>query len=84
METKEAFKKFRQDKLAEYGLVLSPYQFNGLTYVEGEYKDYSSKHRVMNELASFCHRVDTWSARERYDYPRAAGDEWTGAGRFRI
>ena len=82
LETKEAFKKFREDKLTQYGLVLSDYQMNALTYVEGELKDYSSKRRVMNELASFCHRVDTWSARERYDYPRQ-DDEWTGAGRFR-
>jgi len=84
LDTKEAFQKFREDKLAEYGLVLSPYQSNGLTYVEGEYKHYSSLRRVMNELASFCHRVDTWSARERFDYPRLAGyDQWTGADRFR-
>ena len=82
LDTKETFKKFREDKLTEYGLVLSDYQMNGLTYVEGELKDYSSTRRVMNELASFCHRVDTWSARERFDYPRQV-DEWTGAGRFR-
>jgi hypothetical protein len=83
LDSKNAYKQFREDKLAEYGLVLSPYQQNGLTYVEGEYLDYSSTRRVMNELASFCHRVDTWSARERYDYPRETGDEWTGAGRSR-
>ena len=83
LDTKAAYKNFREAKLAEYGLVLSPYQLNALTYVEGEYQDYSSLRRVMNELASFCHRVDTWSARERYDYPRETGDEWTGAGRFR-
>ena len=83
LDTKEAFKQFREDKLAEYGLELTPYLMNALTYVEGELKDYSSKRRVMNELASFCHSVDTWSSRERYDYTRAEGDEWTGAGRVR-
>lgn len=83
LATKEEFKKFREDKLAEYGLQLSPYQMNGFTYVEGELKDYSSKRRVMNELAAFCHKVDNWSARGWYAYPKADGDEWIGAGRLR-
>lgn len=84
LQTKEAFRRFREQKLREYGIVLTDYQMNALTYVEGEYTDYSSKRRVMNELASFCHRVDVWSARERYDYPKPKGqDEWVGAGRFR-
>lgn len=81
--TKEAFARFREEKLAEYGLVLSPTQQNGFTYVEGELNDYTSKRRVMNELASFCHKVDIWSARGWYDYPKADGDEWVGAQRFR-
>lgn len=81
--SKEAFKKFRESKLEEYGIVLTPFQYNGLTYVEGESKDYSSTHRVMNELASFCHKVDNWCARGWYDYPKQIGDEWTGATRFR-
>lgn len=40
LDTKEAFKKFREDKLDEYGILLSEHQLNGLTYVEGEIKDY--------------------------------------------
>lgn len=83
LTTKEAFAHFREDKLAEYGLVLTPTQQNGFKYVEGEYKDYSSKRRVMNELAAFCHKIDNWSARGWYDYPKAEDDEWTGAQRFR-
>ncbi len=83
LDSKEAFKAFREAKLAEYGLVLTAAQRNGLTYVEGELADYSSTHRVMNELAAFCHKVDVWSARQCYDYPKACGDEWEGAGRFR-
>lgn len=84
LDTKEAFKKFREDKLEEYGLMLSKYQLNGLTYVEGELKDYSSTHRVMNELAAFCHQCDNWSARAWYDYPKPAGiDEWVGADRIK-
>lgn len=83
LDTKEAYVAFREAKFAECGLTLSPEQKNALKYVEGEYKDYSSTHRVMNELAAFCHLVDTWSARGWYDYPKATGDEWIGAGRFR-
>ncbi len=82
LDTKEAYKKFREDKLKEYGIMLNDYQMNALTYVEGELKDYSSMHRVMNELAAFCHKVDNWSARGWYDYPKD-DDEWTGAKRFR-
>jgi len=82
LDTKEAFKEFREKKLEEYGMKLTPAQMNGLTYVEGEIKDYSSTHRVMNELAAFCHKVDTWSARAWYDYPKPAGiDEWIGSDR---
>lgn len=81
-DTKKAFKKFHEDKLAEYGLKLSADQMNALTYVEGEHNDYSSKHRVMNELAAFCHKIDNWSARGWFDYPKEF-DEWIGAGRFR-
>jgi hypothetical protein len=81
--TKEQFRRFREQKLAEYGLEFSEYTANALTYVEGEGSDYSSKYRVMNELAAFCHMVDVWSARGWYSYPQAQYDGWTGAGRFR-
>ncbi len=84
LSTKEEFKVFREAKLIEYGIRLTPNQLNGLTYVEGEQKDYSSHHRVMNELAAFCHMIDNWCARGWYNYPKIEGeDEWTGARRFR-
>lgn len=83
LNNKAAYKEFREKKLSEYGLTLTPQQSNALTYVEGEGKDYKSTERVMNELAAFCHVVDTWSARGWYDYPKASGDEWKGACRFR-
>ncbi len=54
---------FRLAKISEYGIVLSPQQENALKYVEGEKDDYSSKERVMNELAAFCHMCDVASAR---------------------
>lgn len=82
LDTKAAFKEFREAKLREYGMVLTSSQMNALTYVEGEGKDYLSTRRVMNELAGFCHMVDVWSARVRHDYPKEV-DEWSGAGRFR-
>jgi hypothetical protein len=82
LDTKAAFKAFREAKLAEYGLTLTPAQLNGLTYVEGEMHDYSSTRRVMNELAAFCHMVDVWSARIGFARPKV-DDEWVGAGRFR-
>lgn len=83
LTTKAQFKQFREEKLASYGLVLTPYQLNALTYIEGELGDYSSLHRVMNELAAFGHKVDNWCARGWYNYPKAEGDEWTGASRVR-
>jgi hypothetical protein len=87
LDTKEAFKAFREQKLREYlpqaSHYFTPYLMNALTYVEGELKDYSSTHRVMNELAAFCHKIDNWSARGWYNYPKAEGDEWIGAGRVR-
>jgi hypothetical protein len=85
LTTKAEFQQFREAKLASYGLKLTPYQHNGLTYVEGEMYgiSYSSERRTMNELASFCHKVDNWSARGWYNYPKAEGDEWVGATRFR-
>lgn len=83
LDTKEAFKKFREDKLEEYKIILKEYQQNGLSYVEGELSHYSSKHRVMNELAAFCHQCDNWSARAWYDYPKISQDPWVGADRVR-
>lgn len=82
LSSKEDFKQFREEKLKEYNLILTPYQLNGLTYVEGEGKDYKSTHRVMNELAAFCHKADVWSARAWFDYPKL-DDEWIGATRVR-
>jgi hypothetical protein len=84
LATKDEFQVFREDKIADYGLELTDYQMNALTYVEGEQKDYSSTHRVMNELAAFCHCEDTKSACGTPNHPKPAGeDEWIGAGRFR-
>jgi hypothetical protein len=50
-----------------YAYVLSPKEANALEYVHGEGKDYSSKRRVMNELAAFVHCCDIISARIWFD-----------------
>jgi hypothetical protein len=83
LSTKAQRKQFREDKLREYGIYLTPYQLNAFTYVEGELDDYSSTRRVMNELGAFCHMVDVWSARGWYDYPKPMNDGWVGADRVR-
>ena len=85
LDTKEAFRQFREDKLVEYEIMLTDALKNAVNYIEGELGDYSSKHRVMNELAAFCHKVDVHSARIWYDYPKISSeDEWSGADRVRL
>jgi 23S rRNA maturation-related 3'-5' exoribonuclease YhaM len=81
LDTKEAFKKFREQKFIDYDITLSAPLVNAVTYVEGEMNDYSSERRVMNELAAFCHKVDVHSARIWYDYPQN-NDPWVGAKRI--
>ncbi|MEK7211148.1 MAG: hypothetical protein AAB731_00780 [Patescibacteria group bacterium] len=81
MQKKADQHAFREKKLEGYGIMLTPAQANALKYVEGEGDDYSSRHRVMNELASFCHMCDSWSARGWHGYPLAENDPWTGAKR---
>jgi len=79
--TKDERKKFREQKLAEYGIKLTPEQANAMRYVEGEGNDYTNERRVMNELAAFCHMCDVWSARGWHSYPSTENDPWTGAKR---
>nr|ALV85547.1 phosphoribosyl transferase domain protein [uncultured bacterium pA1] len=81
--TKDDAHAFRAKKLAEYGIVLTPEQQNGMKYVEGEFDDYSNRRRAMGPLAAFCHRCDVASARIWHDHPAAEGDPWSGAGRVR-
>ncbi|MDO8599995.1 MAG: hypothetical protein Q7R73_00020 [bacterium] len=75
--TKEDAHRFRMQKIAEYGIVLSPVQENALTYVEGESRDYMNRRRIMNELAMFCHMCDGTSARIWYGYPLKQNDPWS-------
>lgn len=72
---------FREAKLAEYGIELTPEQRNAFTYVEGEGEDYSSQRRVMCELAAFCHMCDVASARIWHAHPLPERDRWVGSKR---
>ncbi len=74
---KENQREFRNKKLAEYGVSLSPEQENAMKYVEGEHKDHSANYRVMNPLAALCHLADVTSARIWFDYP-SQNDPWRG------
>jgi hypothetical protein len=65
---KKVRKEFREEKIKEYGIILTPNQSNAFKYVEGEGYDYSSQERIMNELAAFCHLADVSSARIWHDY----------------
>jgi hypothetical protein len=74
---------FRLAKLREYNVTLTEAQANALKYVEGEMGDYSSRRRVMNELAGFCHSCDVLSARVWHSYPAEQNDPWLEAKRIR-
>lgn len=81
METKQQHQEFRLQKLAEYGIVLTPEHENGLKYAEGEISDYSNRERKMGPLAAMAHMADVASARIWFDYPAAEGDLWYPARR---
>jgi 23S rRNA maturation-related 3'-5' exoribonuclease YhaM len=83
LQNKEDHQRFRMAKLAEYGIVLTPEQDNGLKYVEGEQSDYSHRRRVMGPLACVAHMCDVCSARLWFDHPLASDDPWKGARRVR-
>ncbi len=79
LESKAAQRKFRDQKFKEYGLGLTPRVQNALEYVEGEIHNHSTKERMMNELAAFCHMCDIASARLWHDYPKVNDEyEWSG------
>jgi hypothetical protein len=81
LDTKTQHHQFRMQKLAEYGISLTPEQLNGLQYVEGELGDYTNRRRMMGPLAAVAHMCDTASARLWFDHPLVAHDPWEGARR---
>lgn len=69
-------KDFKEELFKKYGFKLKDSQLNALKYVEGENESYHPAHRVMCELAAFCHLCDIWSARGWHDFPKRFGDSW--------
>lgn len=68
--------QFRHDILKTFEITLTPEQENAFKYVEGEIDEYSGDHRVMNELAAFCHICDITSARLWHNFPNGT-DNWS-------
>lgn len=72
---------FVEQKIRNYGFVLTEDHWNGLKYVEGEKNDYSPTRRTQAPLAAFAHLCDTWSARGWFNFPAESNDPWLGAQR---
>jgi 23S rRNA maturation-related 3'-5' exoribonuclease YhaM len=66
---------FVQNKINEYGFVLTEDHWNGIRYVEGEKEHYTPGKRTQAPLAAFAHICDNWSARGWHDHPKVE-DEW--------
>ena len=66
---KEIDKDQYYNTLKTQEIIFSEQEKNALKYIHGEGADYSKNKRIMNELAAFCHCVDTISARVWYQHP---------------
>jgi|SRR5271157_4454078 len=68
LKTKESRRKFRDEMIRQYKVLLSADQENALKYVEGvPDSEYTPGERTMGELAAFCHSCDILSARLWHD-----------------
>lgn len=83
MQTKVDHQHFRMEKLAEYKIMFTPEQENGMKYAEGELNDYTNRRRAMSPLACVAHMCDVASARLWFDHPMLENDPWSGAKRIR-
>lgn len=72
---------FVEQKIREYGFILTEEHQNGLKYVEGEKDDYTPTRRTQTPLAAFVHLWDNWSARGWPNFPAESNDPWEGATR---
>lgn len=82
INTPETEHWFRDKKLYEYGIVLTPEQKNAMLYVHEEMGAYSSRRRMMGPLAAFCCVCDIISAIIWFEYPRDGfEDSWWPAQR---
>lgn len=74
---KAARKQLAEEKIREFGVVLTSQLRNALDYVEGiRDADYSQFDRRMLPLAALCHACDMLSARAFYGFPLATSDPW--------
>ena len=65
---------YRQELKEIYGIELTTDELSALKYIHGELQEeYNATTRLMSPLASFCHCVDTLSARMWYDEGRNLG-----------
>lgn len=78
---KEAQHQFRAEIIAKYDIHLTEEHKCALRYAEGEGSDYSSEHRMMNELGALVHICDVASARLWPNHPLIENDPWDGAER---
>lgn len=83
MKDKKDHQRFRMAKLAEYGVIFTPEQENGMKYAEGELSDYTNRRRMMGPLACAAHMCDVCSARLWFAHPAEVNDPWLGAERVR-
>lgn len=75
--SKVARKQLAEEKIREFGVLLTPQLRNALDYVEGiRDADYSQFDRRMLPLAALCHACDMLSARAFYGFPLATNDPW--------
>jgi hypothetical protein len=77
LELHEEKQAFRLAVAERYGIALSSELVNALEFIEGEGSRYTSRHRQMGRLGSFCHVCDTLSARLWFDHPAIERDEWS-------
>ncbi len=65
---------YRKELQEAYGIELATDELNALKYIHGEpHEEYNATTRLMSPLASFCHCVDTLSARMWYDEGKNLG-----------
>lgn len=75
--SKEDRKWFREGKMKEYGIRLTPEQEHMLKYVEGvRDSEYTPGERTMEPNAAFVHMCDLLSARLWHDQP-SENDPWS-------
>lgn len=66
----EEKKKFINEMIGKYAIILDENHINALQYIHGEGEDYNKTERIQKPLAAFVHVCDTVSARMWFDWPK--------------